>query len=199
MTWRLEVACSNSSWANILWCSAWDLNSESFRKLLLRQQRLPVSPTEQNSTSDETRTHNPLGHLVLSQTCIPFHHRSMILKVGLEPTYHKATDPKSAVSPIAPLEHIFVKGWNRTIDMQIFSLSLLPTELLPHKEQVTGFEPVIFGLEDRRDKPASLNLHISCHARTRTRNWRIRISRVTNYTTRQCIVHFGFEPNTWRL
>lgn len=107
MTWRLEVACSNSSWANILWCSVWESNSESFRKLLLRQQRLPVSPTEQNSTSDETRTHKPLGHLVLSQTCIPFHHRSMILKVGLEPTYHKATDPKSAVSPIAPLEHNF--------------------------------------------------------------------------------------------
>lgn len=61
-----------------------------------------------------------------------------MLKVGLEPTYHKATDPKSAVSPIAPLEHIFVKGWNRTIDMQIFSLSLLPTELLPHKRAGYG-------------------------------------------------------------
>lgn len=93
----------------------------------------------------------------------------MLLKVGLEPTYLTATDPKSAVSPIAPLEHDFyserdlhpqsiqatglkpvvyskfyhqsiydAEGWNRTIDMQIFSLSLLPTELLPHKRADYG-------------------------------------------------------------
>ena len=61
----------------------------------------------------------------------------------------------------------------------IFSPVLYQLGYFHIKEQVTGFEPVIFGLEDRRDKPTTLNLQKSSPSKIRT------------YTTQiQSLVHY---------
>ena len=114
--------------------------------------------------SYESRTHNPYGncfwgsrvyqfrqrnkwwfrrelnshtnrHQNLNMTYLPLHHAGMYYS---EPDLHRqaisATGLKPVVFPNFTIRAFSAEGWTRTINMQIFNLSLLPAELLPHKK-----------------------------------------------------------------
>ena len=76
-----------------------------------------------------------IWQLILSQPCLPLHHAGMYYS---EPDLHRQAISATGLKPVvySKFHHqsINAEGWIRTIDMQIFSLSLLPAELLPHKK-----------------------------------------------------------------
>lgn len=57
--------------------------------------------------SEQTRTAKPFGIRTSTWRVFQLHHWTKKLPAkGLEPSYQTATDPKSAVSPIAPRRHL---------------------------------------------------------------------------------------------
>ena len=131
---------------------------------------IPIPPQNLECPREDSNLHTE-WQLILSQPCLPLHH------VGIhysEQDLHLQSIPATGLKPVvySNFHHQSIKARKDGLEPSKldFQSSALPVRLLPHKKQVTGFEPVIFGLEDRRDKPTTLNLHISCHARTRTRN-----------------------------
>lgn len=110
--------------------------------------------------------------LILSQPCLPIAPLSRITTPNGNRTRKPkpATDFKSVLYTYSNTGAYFCERPDSNRLGWIFSPVLYPLGYFHIKEQVTGFEPVIFGLEDRRVLPATLNLHISCHARIRTRS-----------------------------